>query len=403
MIFSVKLKINKQRVGSDGYAALFFQVIIDSKKTTVSLDLKWLVSCFDEEKGIIVMRDKKDKDYHDYKMIIENKHSEINEILKFYRLSGKKLDIDIFKAEIMNTKSRLDFIAFWKTTIQERYDKQIISEQTRKNNNSSLKMLMRFTPSLLFKDIDQQLIENYQQFIRRQISPTGKHYRINSVAKCLTDLKFYLKLAASSGIVFDEPFTNIKIATNKGSITYLDKYELAKVWQYFHTENIKEAHKTVLRHFLFACFTGLRHSDLERISWREIKQKKELEFEPYKTRELQKTITVPLCENAFGLIETKKGNLFRVYVTQKSNVILKEIAEQCGIYKNLTTHVARHTFATQFLERGGKLEVLKELLGHTKIETTMIYVHVTAEQKRNQIKLLDSIFLPTAVQNAVNL
>ncbi|WP_421825816.1 tyrosine-type recombinase/integrase [Larkinella sp.] len=58
---------------------------------------------------------------------------------------------------------------------------------------------------------------------------------------------------------------------------------------------------------------------------------------------------------------------------QKMNDHLKEIAMRTNVEKNLTMHVGRHTFATRLLSKGGKLERLKELLGHLKIESTMIY------------------------------
>ena len=61
---------------------------------------------------------------------------------------------------------------------------------------------------------------------------------------------------------------------------------------------------------------------------------------------------------------------------------MKDIAIACGIRKNLTMHVARHTFATEYLRNGGHVHVLQQLMGHSKITTTMIYVHVDSEMKR---------------------
>lgn len=57
-----------------------------------------------------------------------------------------------------------------------------------------------------------------------------------------------------------------------------------------------------------------------------------------------------------------------------------------GISKTVSFHVARHTFATQFLIEGGKLETLRDLLGHSKIETTMRYVHIVDRAKRDQMQ-----------------
>lgn len=62
---------------------------------------------------------------------------------------------------------------------------------------------------------------------------------------------------------------------------------------------------------------------------------------------------------------------------QKANSYLKEIAKDCGIYKNVTFHVARHTFATTvMLSNGVPIETVSKLLGHTKLSTTQIYARV---------------------------
>lgn len=393
MNFSVKLKINYYRPNENNEAALFFQVIINREKATIPIDLKWSIFHFDKVKECLLPRHANDADFHDFQLIIENKRNEIFEILKYHRIANKEITAGDVKSEVLNIKSRLDFISYFENKIQERFDRGLISEQTRKNNNSSQKMLKKFKNELLFKDLSTNTIIEYHAFLKRLVSPTGKSYRINTVAKFLTDMKGYLHYAKDEGILFDDPFVGKMIATNSGSIVYLNQQELKTLWDYYHSDSCTTVHKIILNPFLFACFTGLRHSDLERVTSKNIKTNNDLVFEPYKTRDLQKEVVVPLTQKALSLIDKKKpGPLFRVYSNQKANVRLKEIAEVCNIHKNLSTHVARHTFATQFLERGGKLEVLKELLGHSKIDTTMIYVHVTIEQKRNQIQLMNTLF-----------
>ena len=73
---------------------------------------------------------------------------------------------------------------------------------------------------------------------------------------------------------------------------------------------------------------------------------------------------------------------------QKMNQHLKDVALHCDIKKKLSMHVGRHTFATRLLSRGGKLERLKELLGHVDIKSTMIYVHVSEEDMKHDVNLL---------------
>lgn len=87
---------------------------------------------------------------------------------------------------------------------------------------------------------------------------------------------------------------------------------------------------------------------------------------------MEKQVKVPLIDEHFRLIHNKKGKLFNTVTEQVTNRTLKEIAEVCEIRKNLSTHVARHTFATESLRKAIGVEVVKELMGHEKIETTLI-------------------------------
>ncbi|MDC2422240.1 tyrosine-type recombinase/integrase, partial [Bacteroides ovatus] len=70
---------------------------------------------------------------------------------------------------------------------------------------------------------------------------------------------------------------------------------------------------------------------------------------------------------------------------------LKEIADICGIKKNLTFHLARHTFATHLLEQGTDLRTIQELMGHTDIKTTAIYLHVSNAYKAKIPNPLDCL------------
>ena len=76
---------------------------------------------------------------------------------------------------------------------------------------------------------------------------------------------------------------------------------------------------------------------------------------------------------------------------QKMNAYLKEIADLCGITKNLTTHTARHTFATTVtLENDVPIESVSKMLGHTKISTTQLYARVKEKKVSRDMKMLKS-------------
>lgn len=111
------------------------------------------------------------------------------------------------------------------------------------------------------------------------------------------------------------------------------------------------------------------------------------------TREKTDTsVNVPILPKAEAIIEKYKdnpraiahGTMFPVISNQKLNSYLKEVADLCGIKKNLTFHLARHTFATSVtLSNGVPIETVSKMLGHTTIRTTQIYAKVI-EQKVSQ-------------------
>jgi site-specific recombinase XerD len=94
-----------------------------------------------------------------------------------------------------------------------------------------------------------------------------------------------------------------------------------------------------------------------------------------------------LCER-----DGEDSNLFTNATGQKSNEAMEEIRQELGIRSKLHNHVGRESFATLYLENGGSLEVLKEYLAHSFIETTMKYVHVSDARKRRDLGMVDAIF-----------
>ena len=84
-----------------------------------------------------------------------------------------------------------------------------------------------------------------------------------------------------------------------------------------------------------------------------------------------------------------RGILLPIVSNQRYNAYLKEIADLCGITKNLTSHVARHTFATTITaEKGVSTEVVSKMLGHTQLKTTQIYLKITDTRIAKDMKVL---------------
>ena len=128
----------------------------------------------------------------------------------------------------------------------------------------------------------------------------------------------------------------------------------------------------------------MRISDIQKISRNEILADK-FHFSSIKTDKKQ---FMRLNPEARKMVEYRK-ELFQYRLSdQKINFHLKDIAEKCKVYKNITMHVGRHTFATTFMRNNGDVYRLKTLLGHAKIEHTQKYVHLVNEEVLDDIDLI---------------
>ncbi len=114
---------------------------------------------------------------------------------------------------------------------------------------------------------------------------------------------------------------------------------------------------------------------------------------------------IPLLPNAHNLIKkystypNKKteNHFFPAFSNQKMNANLKEIADLCGINKNLTFHLARHTFATTVtLTNGVPIESVSKMLGHSDIRTTQIYAKVVEMKISEDMAKLQNKLLSVA-------
>jgi site-specific recombinase XerD len=150
--------------------------------------------------------------------------------------------------------------------------------------------------------------------------------------------------------------------------------------------------------FVFSCFTGLSYADMAKLG----PQHLHLGDDGEKWIIIDRTKTdtrcqIPLLQKAKSILKKyannpechSKGLLLPVHSNQKMNSYLKELADICGISKNLTMHVARHTFATSVtLNNGVPLETVSKILGHNSVKTTQIYARVLESKISADMKIL---------------
>jgi integrase len=323
----------------------------------------------------------------DLNLLLQKDISRANEILVEYRLKQNDLTPEKFKKLYYNPLNLDDFLSWMSAKIEERFVQRDISEGTKAVHNTVVNHLRIFKPKIAFADFDGQytILKDFEAYLRKE------GLSVNTRSKILRSLKSYINLAMVPGVelISKSPFEVFKIEKGDGRIDYLEKEEVQKLEEAYKKNWFKAGRHIVLRNWLFMFYAcGIRLSDFRKIVKQDI-QGDRLMVKMVKLKRKEKVRYLPLSAQALEMIKESskyrvKGPIFQKYSEQTERKYLKEIAEACGISTNMTFHLARHTFATLFWQETKDLATLKELLGHEKIETTMVYTHVSEKDKRDQ-------------------
>ncbi|MCD8529510.1 MAG: site-specific integrase [Flavobacterium sp.] len=197
-------------------------------------------------------------------------------------------------------------------------------------------------------------------------------------------------MAIAEGFLMTDPFLLYKPKKVINSITYLTTKELYKLENHKFSQKRLEQVRDM---FVFCCYTGLPYQEMSILTQKHIVKKFDgkLWIDMFRQK-TKRQFSIPLLPKAISIIEKYQDDkrLLPVVSNQKFNSYLKEIAEIIGIEKKLTHHIARKTFATTvLLYNDVPIEVVSELLGHSKISTTQDhYAKVVQRKVSEQISTL---------------
>ena len=262
--------------------------------------------------------------------------------------------------------------------------------------------------NITFNHIDKEFLIGFIEYLNSDIRDFDKESKdkkrkpkpLSEVYKeaLFARIMVALNKAERDGIIVKNPGKDIdrklKPHAEQKSRCYLTLDEIQKIinTEYKPDNDIKPA-------FLFCCFSGLRYSDVQKLTWEEITLSPEgyaqIETQMQKTG---KDITIPLSDNALKWLPERSGQpassrIFYKLPDQVNNadVRLRTIIKKAGISKHVTFHVARHTFATLTLTYGADLYTVSKLLGHSNIRTTQIYAKIVDESKRKAVNLIPKL------------
>ena len=374
-----KIVIKDDHIRNDGTCALYLQVFVNKKRKRFPLKVFVNPKFFDKKNQRV-------KSSHptsvDYNLIIENELSKVNDIAISYRLRNQYLTLDNLCKEIENPNSRISFVKFYETNLEKQLKDQKIEIATYKQQRSTLRKIKAFKNEIFFYEIDQTLVDDFMAYLKVKLKNSE-----NTRLTALKNFKKYLHLANDEKIFTPIDYKSIKVKSIKGNRTFLEANEVNLLFEYYTSKFIKTSHKSVLKKFLFSCFTGLRISDVQQLTQMNFIGDY-IVFNASKGGKFQK---IKLNQSALKFINTEGSVFDDNFTDQTINEYLKEISNICGIRKKVTFHVSRHTFATHYLISGGHIENLQQILGHSKIDTTMIYVHIVKEHLNEDMRKMDSI------------
>lgn len=373
---TAKIVIKDDYVRADGTSALYLQIFLNKEKKKIPCNISVKSSEFDKIKQRVKSKNPMHKDFN---LIIEKMLADINKIEVNYRLSNLTLNLSNLLNEFDNPTSRIDFIKFWEDEMIRQ--KEILKTDTYRQQMTMLNKTKAFKSPLFFYEINENYIQDLKVHCKKILKNND-----NTISSLLKSFKKYLHIANKKGIVTPVSFDDIKNKSFKGNRTFLSPDEIRSLNKYWESEFVNETHKNILSMFLFSCFTGLRISDVTNLTDDNIIENT-LAFTAVKTSKFQR---ISLNDSAKKYLDPKL--IFKAaYTGEYINRELKNIAKICGIRKVITYHVARHTFATNFLICGGRVENLQKILGHSKITDTMIYVHIVESITDIQIHNMDEI------------
>lgn len=365
--------IRQKNVDRQGYCTIYINVRINGQRKKINTEIKVKPELWDTARRNFKICD----ETKDLQLLLDDMDSKITAAKIAFRLNNVSFTMERF-VDVLRNASYESFYSFFDKAIEY----QRLADRTVIKHKAIVSKMKEFMPELTFSDFNKMWFDRFRDFLRKQ--KKNKDVTINSNVSVI---KKYLYLAKDYGIRLNIDLDKIPVGSTKGRIVWLDEHELRKLKEYYYSSFIQKHHRLTLGYFLFACYTSLRISDIYERTREEILSGM-LEF--YTVKSQRKHLQVLSINRTTREIVEHSPELFVEKKAEANlNIQLKDIAKTVGISKNLTMHVGRHTFATNYILKEGNVKFLQEILGHRKIETTMVYVHITNRQAAMTTDLLD--------------
>lgn len=383
--FTIRFYIRRDQTNKDGTATIMIRVTVNGERAVFSSKLSVDPKLWDNSANRAIGSSKAVKELNrmleDIRATIRNHYYELE---RYEALVTAEKVRNAFLGITVRTESVLNLFRL----ILEEYNAlsgiskspATVQKYTRCYNRvvEFLKSKYKLSDMPLV-EVDHKFIVDFECYLR-----TVSKCNENTSAKFLQTFRLVIIRAKENGYIKADPFSNYQIRIKRVDRGYLTQEELDSIARKkFATKRLEQIRDI----FLFSCYTGLAYIDLKELKEENIRTSFDGNLWIMTHRQKTKTpVNVPLLDIPQSIIKKykgklKDGKLLPVPSNQKTNQYLKEIADACKIEKNITFHLARHTFATTVtLSQGVPIESVSKMLGHTNIQTTQIYARITNEK-----------------------
>ena len=409
--FSILIWINSSRA-KNNEAELYARITVNQKRANISLKRKINIDSWDKSKSKLKGNSSNARIQNQF---IEQVRAKLNKIYIDLYNQNKLITAQLIKSTFLgegeNNKSLNEIITYHSNKI-----KNTLAPGTIRNfgitENYIAKYLeqKRKTTDIYLNDLNYKFICDFENFLH-DYWPKGhpKAMGHNTVMKHIQRLRKIVTLSYHLEWLRKDPFIRWKPTFERTNREFLSDNELSNIESH---EFISERLDRVRDLFVFSCYTGISYSDIMNLTKDHIHLG--IDGNNWIITKRQKTnitVKVPILEKAQILINKYSSHpmtqvtesLFPLITNEKLNSYLKEVANFSGIKKNLTFHMARHTFATTVtLTNGVPIETVSKLLGHTKLATTQIYAKVIERKISDDMNNLKEILNLKKHQNNAN-
>jgi len=402
------LKADKANTAT-GEQPIYCRITVDGKRSNISIN-RWVQPHrWKATNKLQNARKNEDKELNFYMESIRTKIKEIERELIDSKTPVTSENIkNSYFGKTAQSKSLIEVFEWHNNNFQEMVDNEDRSEGTLDRYKCVLKHLVEFLKikynksDIALVDLTFPFISDFEHYLRStRIGEKGRTNKCknNSAVKYIRNFRRVIRRAIVKGWLKYDVFTAYEGKIHVENPTYLTPAEIQKIEE----KLISNPRLNTIRDiFLFSVYTGYSYIDVKHLTYAKLQRHIDGELWIFTKRIKNKVDeNVMALHPALKIVDKyrdhptckQKGVLIPVISNQRLNTYLKELADICGIEKNLTFHVARHTFATSImLANGASLETTMSAIGHKYIKQTQHYARVLNSKVSADMKKLNDIF-----------